>query len=832
MIRTTVLAAAVASAVAIGGLRAQGERQAPRAAADTPWIAEANLSQSIDRDDYREWHFFGGFRFALPELQVSIRGNDALVLTDLEETHAAFRSRSDAGLPRRGIDLPAPRRRLSNDELRERLARSVRAVSQADAARARTVDDRALDIPRFFYCEGGVVVVREGVEVLRCDRLWISPIDDRIVVENFELRYAAAGKASKDMLVVRGPKLVKQGGRWTGRDVTLTTCTAGEAHAALAIAEVEIIERDGEFEVISRGQSLQVGGVNLVPLPNARVFTGSQSQFPIRRVHAGYSGKEGVDGEVVFGLPWNTTGGAFHHWLTGRPAEEFRGDWELGVGWIEKRGAPLHGVLDYRVPGLYEGRTEGFWIDDHGEDLREITTNLDGSPIPEGNRGVVRTQNRVHLGATTNLDLVAFHASDPAVWSEYFRGPYRNEEVPETSAYLHHGDGNRLLTIGTRSNLSEFSYRDDRALADRFVEELPVATYQWLAQPIGTTPWDTPVVVDLATEIGQRRSDYDDLAGYRTSDRTLRLDQLVEVSAPFHLGSWNLRPFFAGRGTWYDNTVGGDSEGRIALTTGIQLGTRLSRTWSWLEDGESKGVRHVMAPRISFLDRFRVDDAPAEFFDFDELDTLDEEQLVRIELRNLVQTMEKTPTGRQPRDFVFLDLAQDLYPDKARDNGGETLGLFRYDLLLRPRLHWLPFDTFAYAIYGDHDWQDGLRTLDTELQLGPLAGLTWTVDYRTDAVVDGAVGLGANTRLLDRWDVFAGSQRDLGTDRWLDYHFGLRRNDHDWAIELSVSYDPYEDQTTLRIEFQPRLGSFSGSRNSRGSRFGGLGLQDQFATSY
>lgn len=817
--RATLLAMAVSAAL----LRAQ---ETPPTGLQT-WHAP---SKTVDRDDYREWHFLGGFRFAFPELQLSIRGQNALVLTDIEASHALLQGAgTESGIPRRGIELPAPRRRLSNDELRERLARSVRAVSQSDAARVELLRDQFLEVPRYFYCDGGIVVVREGIEVLRCDRLWISPLDDRVVVENFELRYAAAGPQSKDLLVVRGPRLVKQGGRWVGRDVTLTPCSAGAAHAAIGCEEVEIIERDGEFEIFARGQSLQVGGTRLIPLPNAHLFTGSQSQFPIKSASAGYSGKEGARAEVVFGLPWNTTGGAVHHWLTGRPAHEFRGDWELGVGWIQERGAPLDGVLDYRVPGVYRGRTEAFWIDDRGDDLREITTWRDGSDIAEGNRGLVRTENRVTLGPNTHFDVVAFHGSDPAVLSEYFGGVYRTEEVPETSTYLHHADGNRLLTVGTRFNLSEFSYRDDRALADRFVEELPVLTYHWLAQPIGRTPWDTPVVVDLATEIGERRSDYDDRLGFRLADRTLRADQHIEVSAPFHLGAVNLRPFVAGRGTFYDNSLAGDDEGRIAWTAGLQAGTRLSRTWAWLDDGQRQGVRHVIAPRISLLDRFHVDDRPGEFFVFDELDRLDEEQLVRFEVRNLLETMDQSPTGRQPRDFLYVDLAQDVFPDKGRDNGGDTLGLFYYDLLFRPRQQWLPLETLTYAIYGDHDWEDGLRTFDTELQFGKVLGLTWTADYRTDSLVSGAVGLMASTRLLDRWEIQAGSQRDLERDEWLAYHFGLRRDDHDWSIQATVVYNPFADETTFRLEFVPRLGSFSSPRSSR---FGGFGGPETFATSY
>jgi hypothetical protein len=823
-------AALAAAAVLAAGVRAQdppdpGPAQRP---ARLLQDFDGALAKVQQRDDYREAHVTGGFRYEVPHLELTIRGTNALLLTDLDEGNALL-SRDGRTLRADGFPLPAPRRRLDADELRARLARTLQPVGRAGAPSPAVVSDAALDVPRYLYCEGGVVVVRSGVEVLRCDRLSLSLPDDRIVVENAELRYTTPTATGADTLVVRAPKLVKQGARWTGRDVLVTTCSAGVPHYGMALGEVEIVERDREFELIARGQRLQLGGTNIVPLPDAHVFTGSQSQFPIRRVRGSYSQKEGAQAEVVLGLPWNDTGGALHHWLTGRPPHEFRGDWELGVGWIEKRGEPLDGVLEYRAPGLYEGRTEGFWIDDRGDDLREIRTNLDGSDIGPGHRGVVRTQNRVHLGPRTHFDAVAWYGSDAAVWSEYFRAPYRVEEVPETSTYLHHADRNRLLTVGTRFNLSEFSYRDDRALAERFVEELPVATYQWLAQPIATTPWHTPIVVDLETEIGQRRSDYDDRAGFRVGDRTARADQLAEVSAPFALAGWNVRPFVSARGTFFDGTVDGGSEARIAWTGGVQLGTRWSRTWAWLEDGESQGVRHVIAPRVSLRNRFHVDDRAAEFFAFDAVDTLGEEQLVRVEVRNLLQSMVTTAHGREPHDFVFLDLAQDVFPDAGRDNGGDTLGLFYYDLLLRPTLPGAPFDRFAFALYGDHDWEDGLRTLDTELQFGPVAGIDWTLEYRTDTNVDGAVGVNASTSLLQRWDLFAASQRDLDRDRWLSYVFGLRRNDHDWSIAASVVYNPFSDETTFRLEFVPRLGSFS---SPRGSRFDDFDSPASFATAY
>jgi hypothetical protein len=276
----------------------------------------------------------------------------------------------------------------------------------------------------------------------------------------------------------------------------------------------------------------------------------------------------------------------------------------------------------------------------------------------------------------------------------------------------------------------------------------------------------------------------------------------------------------------------------------------MSRTWRWAGSEGERSVRHVIAPRFTWSDRFRVDDDTDEFRQFaetddlrpdtlvwfDATDRLRERSLLRFELRNLLQhgggggsagEAAKPATG--PRDFVLLDVAQDVWPEADRDHDGESLGLFYYDLLLRPRSGTLPVDTFLFALYGDHDWNDGMRTLDTELMVGPIAGVTWTVEYREDRLVDGAVGLHGRTRLFDRWDVFAGSQRDITNDEWLTWSAGIVRNDHDWAISLVATYDPFTDETGVKLDFQPRLPGLGGRQPDL---FGTGAFVDNLATRY
>ena len=115
------------------------------------------------------------------------------------------------------------------------------------------------------------------------------------------------------------------------------------------------------------------------------------------------------------------------------------------------------------------------------------------------------------------------------------------------------------------------------------------------------------------------------------------------------------------------------------------------------------------------------------------------------------------------------------------------------------------------------------------MRFGEVLGLNWIVAYREDTTEDGALAVTASTDLFDRWSVFGRAQRDLERDEWLAYVFGLRRNDHDWSIALTAVYNPFVDETTFRIEFEPRFGR---TKQQRVDRFGDSGMGDSSRVTY
>ena len=781
----------------------------------------------------------GGIRI-MPRKNEVIRAQSGVATVDREAWEGALQTReSDAGLPRRAAAPPDPRRQLDAELLRSRLEGFLRSASRGRSPnvdkdsqpRLDALADTWFSAFRTLYLEGDVVVIQAGVETVHCERMWFSVLDDRAVFENVELRMLASGKESGGgrTLVLRAKQLVRQGPRTVGRDLSIASCTAGTSHIDLEAKEAEILERGDALEVRANGNTLRLSGTRVLPLPALSFMTDDESELPIEHVHAGYSSTHGFEASLGLGGSWNDIGGALHHAITGRDASEFRGKWHAELGWIEKRGYPLRGDLEYRARDQWRGRTQAYWLDDAGKNLSAIGSRFDGTPIKDKERTLLHSENRLRFSESTTLDVTAHQASDPAVWSDLFSREFYEGETPETSLHLRSATENRLFTATGRFNLDGWSYTDSRALAPSFVREAPLLTYDWFSQPIAETPWHTPVLLTSSTSAGMLEHDFDATNKAAIPDRTLRIDQELKLAAPFTLGSLvAVRPFASLRATHYDETAIDGADDRFSYATGLSIGSRFERTWSWTGlDGERKALRHVISPVVTWVDRWRVDGRPSNFRSFDEVDSLTEQQQIRFEVLNRLQRMNSSSAPSRPRDrvlepqrriddLVWLDLAQSIYPDPTRDNGGNELGLFEYEIILRPNVPWLPLPNPRFLFEGERDWNKHTwRTANFGVAFGPLLGVDWRGEYRTDQTERGQIGYGGSAVVFQRWILSGGSQYDLDRHRTNNYSTEIVRVDHDWRIHLRLSYDNVSQSTSFAIDFEPTLGGLVQPRGSR-----------------
>lgn len=785
-------------------------------------------SEGQPRGDHMETVLAGGVHIRNGGLE--IRAERAFLLLDRDEVPDLRQARRE-GLPRRGLAPPNPRRQVSETLLRERMQAFLRAAKGSSAPQVGP-SSVPVDLVHAMYLEGDVVVIQDGVELGRADRLYFSAVDDRTVMYGAELRLWSTGGGGPDVVIIRGDKLVRQGRRITGRDVSMTTCIAGEPHFEVELGEIEVLQRDEDFEVRTSDGTLAVSGISLLPLPNTSFLAREQSNFPIKGVATGYSSVDGAQVRVDLGGSLNPIGGALHRFFTGREAHEFHGDWRLGLGYNQHRGWPVDAGLRYEADGLYRGRFEGFYLDDDGPVRREITTLIDGTPITEDQRTLLFTENRVWLGEKTTLDLTAFHAGDPAVRTEFYPREYREDELPETSAHLRHAADNVLFTTTVRANLTDFAYDDGRALTPTFREELPLATFHVFSEPIATLPFDVPLLLTSAGSAGYLRSDFDrqvpgisPLPVPSLDDDVVRIDEELELATPFWWGPLGFRPYASARVTYFDHDMAGRDRTRGAFAAGIRAGTRLARSWTWADaDGNLRGIRHIMSPFVSFQHRYKVDGDPSQFHQFnevaggpgvfhrfDDVDSLDEGAVLRVELLNRFQTRREDSA---PHQFLWLDLAQNITPISDRDNMGHHLGIFEYELLVAPEEEWVPIPNLRFLFEGEHDWNDDReRTFNVGTRFGKVLGFDWHAQYRRDRVTDGSVDYGATTELLNRWGLGARTQYDLQRDETTNYSANLVRQDHDWLISFGVNFNTVDNNTSFYVNFQPTGGGLFRARN-------------------
>ena len=821
----------------------------------------AGFFESYKVKDSVELVFTNGVR--MPFGNAELRADRVVVTVDRDEFEQlrGGSSRDDKGLPTRGMVTPNPRRLLTGEVMVQRFEHFLRSLGSSLKERGPTQTDLTR-LFRSIYLDGNVVVLEGRTEALTAKSLMFSVPDNRAVFEDVLMRLVTkASDGKQQLLMLRAPRLVKQGFRSTARDISLTTCNAGEPHFEIYSGQVEIIERGDQFEVLTRNNNLAFSGRRTLPLPDAHFFTGEQSQFLIKGFRAGYSQREGVEARLDLGSAMNDTGGTIHEFLTGRPASEFRGDWRTGISYIEARGLPLESEVYFRGGDLYEGRVRGFVLDnDSGRNLYLIKNNIDGSLIRERDRSLINTETRIHLSDSWRADLTVFGASDPAVYSEFYSGEFFESELPESSLHLRHSAENRLFTLTGRKNTTNFAYGDDRGLSPSFREELPVATYDLFSERLFGIG-EADVLLTSTTNAGFLHNVYDPLLLSPGEDKTFRFDQELEIAAPFHWGPISFRPYGSARFTYYDTTTlsggmpgaGGTGDGgefeRWAFDGGITASTRLSRTFSWTgTDSGLHKLRHSIFPSVSVGHLYQVDGRPTDFYQFDEIDSLNESGVIRVGLLNRFEKSVRREGGepaapREPEtsgpadhqhgegrpgdlfgrpamadgqdgEFLFLDVAQNFIPISGRDNNGEVLGLLEFEAIWRPHQNWIPIPNLRVLVEGEHDWElNRLRTFNTAVRFDDVLGFNWGAGYRSDYLQRGTLRYAANTRVLGRWSFNGMGAYDLSSKEQINYAAWLSRHDHDWVIRTGVVYNVIRDETSFNIEFQPLFGGLFRQRN-------------------
>jgi len=378
----------------------------------------------------------------------------------------------------------------------------------------------------------------------------------------------------------------------------------------------------------------------------------------------------------------------------------------------QRRGPGAGPTFNYHLGDLGAGTLKYYYQYDHEPWL----SSSNGAGIPKNRERLYFTYTNF---PATNLEIraMARYQGDSNVVRDFFLGEYAQN--PQPDSYI---EGNKFW-----KNFSVDTYAQPR-FNDflETVERLPDVRLTGYRQEVG----DTPVYYQSQSSAGYYRHLFIETNGLPngTNFAAGRVDTYHQLVLPETFFDWlEVTPNVGGRYTWYSAATGPGAttgeENRGVFNTGVDVSFKASRLWPEIQSGflEMDGLRHIVQPYFDYvfvpkpnatptqvpqfdseLPSLRL--LPIEFPDYNDIDSIDSENVVRLGVHNKFQT--------KRRGAVANLLDWDLYIDwrlQPRVDQTQFSDLYS-DLTFKPR-SWLTFESITRYDITDGLWRLAVHTL-------------------------------------------------------------------------------------------------------------------------
>jgi len=467
----------------------------------------------------------------------------------------------------------------------------------------------------------------------------------------------------------------------------------------------------------------------------------------------------------------------------------------------EKFGGEFN--LDYRSKrGVGFGPTLHYRSDKWGDGYLNLYRAFDDDPLTDSRglsidreRDLAQWSHRLRQGNFTASAVIEYE-SDEFMRRDFYEDLYQNNVQPNTYIELSHDWENYNLSMLVQPRVNAFYENIDR---------VPDLKLSGTRHRIG----DSPFFYDTETSVGYLRHRYDN-ASANNDYGLLRADSLHQIYLPKTYGGWlNVTPRIGGRFTHYGETDGTGSSKtssqRYVFNTGVEVSTKFSKltpnTKSKLFD--VNGIRHIIQPSINYafiprpnrvpdeLDQFDYELTsprllPIEFPENNAIDNIDSQNVLRLGLRNRLQT--KRSNGLQ--DVADWNLFTDWRIDP---NSGQSkfADLFS-DAIIRPR-SWLSLNSGLRYDLDDSLW----RTINHGFTISPkpnrwniqggqyyyLAHPSTSKSDRTDVFYS---GLGY--RLNENWSFSTRQYYDSKLGELAQHDYIIHRDMSSWTFLIDLSF--------------------------------------------
>jgi LPS-assembly protein len=397
----------------------------------------------------------------------------------------------------------------------------------------------------------------------------------------------------------------------------------------------------------------------------------------------------------------------------------------------EARGVATGPDLNFHLGDWGEAAFRYYYADDQ-------KPNADGLNPPHLGENRQRASFYYEVHPTSNLTarVVAGYQSDPLILRDFFEHEYVTNVEPISFAEASQLWPNYTLNVMVQPRLVDFF---------ETVERLPDVKLSGLRQEVG----QSPIYYESESSMGYFKRAFSDtntpsfMMNVPPHDYSAaRLDTFHQFTLPETFFGWlNVTPIVGGRLTYYGDVYGPQTEtnqqSRAVFNTGVDVSFKASKVYSDAESSllDVHELRHIIQPEVDYayvpaptrspsqIPQFDYQSPslrllPIEFPDFNDIDSIGGMNVVRLMLRNKLQT--KRESG--PQDFVNWALYTDwnLHPGT-----NHPFGDFYSDLEFHPR-SWMTFISATRYDMVSNRWRDAIESMVVQ----PSTAWSLSLSYR------------------------------------------------------------------------------------------------------
>ena len=438
-----------------------------------------------------------------------------------------------------------------------------------------------------------------------------------------------------------------------------------------------------------------------------------------------------------------------------------------------KRGIGLGQDFEWETPNG-GGGIEAYYINDRSP--FQSTKSAADESLVNSTRYRVKIGHREQLTDNTYFITQINYLSDPFVTEDFFRDEFRRNANPENYAVVQHATDEYAASLRIDRRMNGFY--------TNMVDRIPELEFDWYRSQIK----DSPFYVESESSLSfleMNDAETNQLPFLRPDNyHSARFDTYNQLFLPLRFDNFfNVIPRTAYRGTWYSKTPNAGAVHRNIFEFGTLASFKMHKQLTDKSGFYGEGLNHIMQPYTEYSYRDNPSKDAVNLYQFDDIDTLESENLIYLGLRNFIQT-------KRGDKRIANVLDADVYTAYRFEHDDDENGFG----LLGAKMNLSLTDHFSVHSDLEYDWHDGsFEDFNARAQLTTTDFSEYSVGYR---YLDGVRSLYTAKALLfpnDDWSYEFTVRYDSDGSQWGDRELMVNRRFDCVGVGVGFQCDQDDD---------------------------------------